>query len=70
MRDSAQSRFEARAMTESLQDFIEVIVTWMRGQYEFDPAAAELDFGSRESPETAWEIDLGNGHRLALRGPD
>ena len=32
MRDTAQTRFEARAMTESLQDFIEVIVTWMREQ--------------------------------------
>ena len=47
MRDTAQTRFEARAMTESLQDFIAVIVAWMRGQYEFDPAAAELDFGGQ-----------------------
>jgi ATP-dependent helicase/nuclease subunit B len=68
MRDTAQTRFEAQAMTESLQDFIEVIVTWMRGQYEFAPAAAELDFGSRESPASAWEMDLGNGRRIVLRG--
>jgi ATP-dependent helicase/nuclease subunit B len=68
MRDSAQARFEARAMTESLQDFVEVIVTWMRGQYEFDPITAELDFGSKESPETAWELELGGGHKLALQG--
>jgi ATP-dependent helicase/nuclease subunit B len=68
MRDTAQTRFEARAMTESLQDFIEVIVLWMRGQYEFDPAAAELDFGGESSRVPAWELDLGDGHRLALRG--
>jgi ATP-dependent helicase/nuclease subunit B len=68
MRDTAQTRFEARAMTESLQDFIAVIVSWMRGQYEFDPAAAELDFGGEPSGVPAWELDLGNGHRLALRG--
>jgi ATP-dependent helicase/nuclease subunit B len=68
LRDSAQARFEARAMTESLQDFVEVIVTWMRGQYEFDPITAELDFGSQESPETAWELELGGGHKLALQG--
>jgi ATP-dependent helicase/nuclease subunit B len=55
-------------MTESLQDFIAVIVTWMRGQYEFDPAAAELDFGGENSVVPAWELDLGGGHRLALRG--
>ena len=68
MRDTAQTQFEARAMTEALQDFIDVIVTWMRGQYEFDPAAAELDFGGKDSRATAWEIDLGDGHKLALQG--
>jgi ATP-dependent helicase/nuclease subunit B len=68
MRDTAQTRFEARAMTESLQDFIAVIVTWMRGQYEFDPAAAELDFGGKDSRATAWEIDLDGGRKLALQG--
>jgi ATP-dependent helicase/nuclease subunit B len=68
MRDTAQTRFEAHAMTESLQDFIAVIVTWMRGQYEFDPVAAELDFGGKDSRATAWEIDLDGGHKLALQG--
>jgi ATP-dependent helicase/nuclease subunit B len=68
MRDTAQTRFEARTMAESLQNFIAVIVTWMRGQYEFDPAAAELDFGGESSVLPAWELDLGGGHRLALCG--
>jgi ATP-dependent helicase/nuclease subunit B len=68
MRDTAQTRFEARAMTEALQDFIAAIVTWMRGQYEFEPAAAELDFGGKDSRATAWEIDLGHGRKLALQG--
>jgi ATP-dependent helicase/nuclease subunit B len=68
MRDTAQTRFETRAMTESLQDFIAVIVTWMRGQYEFDPAAAELDFGGENSRAPAWEMDLGHGLKLALQG--
>jgi len=68
MRDTAQTQFEARAMTESLQDFIAVIVTWMRGQYEFNPVSAELDFGGENSGVSAWELDLGGGHRLALRG--
>ena len=64
---SEQSRFTARVLAESLQDFVEVIVDWMRGQYEFDPAAAELDFGGR-TRAPAWEMDLGHGHKLALRG--
>jgi ATP-dependent helicase/nuclease subunit B len=68
MRDTAQTRFEARVMTDALQDFITVIVTWMRGQYEFDPAAAELDFGGRNSSVPAWEMDLAGGRKLALQG--
>ncbi|MDE3068740.1 MAG: PD-(D/E)XK nuclease family protein [Verrucomicrobiota bacterium] len=68
LRDSAQTRFEARALAGALQDFVEVLVSWMRAQYEFDPAAAELDFGFEGSPAPAWELDLGDGRRLALRG--
>ena len=68
MRETAQTRFEARTMTEALQDFVEVIVAWMRGQYEFDPAAAELNFGGENSRASAWEMDLGGGHKLALQG--
>ena len=68
LRDSAQTRFEARALTAALQDFVEVIVGWMRGQYEFDPAAAELGFGGKDDPSPAWEINLGTGHKLALQG--
>jgi ATP-dependent helicase/nuclease subunit B len=63
-----QSRFTARGLAESLQDFVETLVTWMRGQYEFDPAVAELEFGIGAGGAPAWEIDLGAGHRLALRG--
>jgi ATP-dependent helicase/nuclease subunit B len=63
-----QSRFTARVLGESLQDFVETLVTWMRGQYEFDPAVAELEFGIGAGGAPAWEIDLGAGHRLALRG--
>jgi ATP-dependent helicase/nuclease subunit B len=63
-----QSRFTARVLTESLQNFGETLVTWMRGQYEFDPAVAELEFGFGAGGAPAWEIDLGEGHKLALRG--
>ncbi len=66
--ETAESRFAARAMTESLQDFIAVTVAWLRGQNEFDPVAAELDFGTAISPQTAWEIGLAGGRTLALRG--
>jgi ATP-dependent helicase/nuclease subunit B len=68
LHDSPQTKFAARAMTESLQDFVEVIVSWMRNQYEFDPAAVELSFGEQDSPAPAWEVDLGSGRKLALRG--
>ena len=68
LHDSPQAKFAACAMTESLQDFVEVIVSWMRSQYEFDPAEVELSFGEQDSPAPAWEVDLNGGRKLALRG--
>ena len=67
-RDSAATAFAARAMGQALQDFVEVIVGWMRGQYEFDPAAAELGFGGTNDATPGWEIGLSGGHKLALQG--
>jgi ATP-dependent helicase/nuclease subunit B len=64
---SAETRFTARVLTESLQDFVETLVAWMRGQYQFDPAAVELAFGE-EGGAPAWEVDLGNGQGLSLHG--
>ena len=68
LRTDERSRFTARVLAESLQDFVETLVTWMRGQYEFDPAVAELEFGFGAGGAPAWEIDLGAGHKLTLRG--
>ena len=36
LHSSEQTRFMLRVMTGSLQDFIETLVGWMRGQYQFD----------------------------------
>ncbi|MEP6662055.1 MAG: PD-(D/E)XK nuclease family protein [Verrucomicrobiota bacterium] len=63
----AQSDFAARTLTGALQDFIATTVDWMR-QYEFDPHAVELSFGTAERTLPAWEIDLEEGHKLAFRG--
>lgn len=68
LRDTPQTKFAAQAMTDSLKDFVEVIVAWMRSQYEFDPALVELDFGEENSLIPAWEIGLDGGRKLALRG--
>ncbi len=68
LRDAAETIFAARSLAAALQDFVEVIVGWMRGQYEFDPAAAELGFGGQDDRAPAWEIDLDNGNKLALQG--
>jgi ATP-dependent helicase/nuclease subunit B len=67
-RDSAETTFAARSMAAALQDFVEIMVGWMRGQYEFDPVAAELGFGGKDDRALAWEIELGGGHKLALQG--
>jgi ATP-dependent helicase/nuclease subunit B len=71
-RESAQTLFAARAMTEVLQNFVEVIVTWLRGQYEFDPALAEVAFDDKPgAPIPAWNLPLGPdlpGCQLSLHG--
>jgi ATP-dependent helicase/nuclease subunit B len=64
---SAQARFAARMVTESLQDFVAATVEWM-AHYEFDPWEVELGFGVENGPLPAWEIDLGGGRRLVFRG--
>jgi ATP-dependent helicase/nuclease subunit B len=61
------SRFTARVLTESLQDFVETLVTWMRQQYKFDPVKTELPFGEDETAP-AWKIPLDSGARLDLYG--
>ncbi|MGH8024968.1 MAG: PD-(D/E)XK nuclease family protein, partial [Limisphaerales bacterium] len=68
LRHSGRTRFDAQAITVSLQNFIEVIVSWMREQYEFDPAAVEMAFGEKNSPLPAWPIPLDGGRQLLLRG--
>jgi len=64
---SGQANFAARSLTASLQSFIHTIIGWM-AQYQFDPYAVELAFGIEEKPLPAWDLDLGKGHSLSLRG--
>ena len=68
LRDTAELRFAARTLAESLQDFVEIIVTWLRAQNDFGPVAAELGFGDKGDRVPAWEINLGEGHKLSLHG--
>jgi ATP-dependent helicase/nuclease subunit B len=71
-RESAKTLFAARAMTGALQDFVEVIVTWLRGQYEFDPTLAEAAFDHKPGSRLpAWDVPLGAdlpGLKLSLHG--
>jgi ATP-dependent helicase/nuclease subunit B len=64
---SEESRFMARVLTESLQDFVETLVGWMHQQYLFDPVEVELPFGEDEN-SPAWAIELDHGHQLELYG--
>jgi ATP-dependent helicase/nuclease subunit B len=64
---SEQTRFLARCLTESLQDFVETLVGWMRQQYRFDPVRVELPFGEGAAAPP-WIIDLGSGQQLHLYG--
>src|SRR5439155_15991781 len=64
---SAENLFAARGLTNALQDFIETVPGWMP-QYGFDPRVVEVSFGGEGDALPGWEIDLGHGHRLVLRG--
>jgi ATP-dependent helicase/nuclease subunit B len=64
---SAQSRFAARAVAASLQEFVATTVSWM-DRYQFDPCEVEMGFGGTAAKLPAWELDLGSGRGLILRG--
>jgi ATP-dependent helicase/nuclease subunit B len=73
MQASDQTRFTALVLSESLQNFVEVLVGWMHTQYLFDPVKVELPFG-QNADAPAWTIDLaptsqaGAALRLELQG--
>jgi len=64
---SDENQFAARSLAGALEDFIETIIGWMQ-DYSFDPKSVELAFGGDDDALPAWEIDLGGGHGLAIRG--
>jgi ATP-dependent helicase/nuclease subunit B len=64
---SAASRLNVGFLIEALQRQIAVLVEWMP-QYGFDPAVVEVGFGLNDSGLPSWELDLGEGHQLVLRG--
>ena len=65
---SPESRFRVQALTRSVGGYLATAVAWA-AQNEFEPWEAELEFGlSSQSRLPPWEIDLGEGHRLAVRG--
>lgn len=68
LHSSERNRFTAGVLTESLQNFVETLVGWMRGQYRFDPVEVELPFGEEKEGGPPWKLDLGEGHQLWLRG--
>jgi len=67
LESNEQTRFTARVLTKSLQDFVEILVGWMHQQYQFDPIKVELPFGE-EGGAPAWSLDLGGEKRLELYG--
>jgi ATP-dependent helicase/nuclease subunit B len=67
LESSEQTRFLARVLTESLQDFIETMIEWSRSQYRFDPVAVEVPFGGDE-PMPLWALKLPNGWRIEVSG--
>ena len=62
-----QTRFLARVLTTSLQNFVQTLVEWMRAQYQFNPVGVEVPFG-RGKDVPAWILELSQGNRLELGG--
>lgn len=66
-RASDKNLFAVESLSRDLQEFIEVVIAWMT-DYGFDPTEVELGFGDEAGRMPAWELDLGNGHRMAFNG--
>lgn len=62
-----ENRFSARSLGRALENFIEIIVGWMP-QYEFEPEAAEVNFGGKNPALPEWQVNLGEHHTLAFQG--
>ncbi len=67
LQTNEETRFTGRMLGESLQNFVEVLVGWMRQQYQFDPVEVELPFGQEEG-SSPWVLPLQTGQHLALYG--
>lgn len=63
----ASARFTATHLARSLQEFVAVLVAWMK-QYDFDPQVAELGFGVKEERLPAWNITLSDDRSISFRG--
>ncbi len=62
-----QREFLGRMLITRLERLMAVLVSWMP-QYRFDPEAVELSFGMTGSELPGWQLDLGDGRTLVLRG--
>jgi ATP-dependent helicase/nuclease subunit B len=68
LQSSDEGKFTAKVLIESLQDFVETLIGWMRKQYAFDPMQVEVPFDDSAANFPPWKLDLGDGHQLWLTG--
>jgi ATP-dependent helicase/nuclease subunit B len=64
---SPAARFVGEHLVRNTRELLRTLVAWMR-QYAFDPVAVELGFGFDAGGLPGWELDLGEGRSLLLRG--
>jgi len=64
---TASARFEGEGLIQELTELAEVLTAWAR-HYGFDPAAAEVGFGLEDASLPGWEVQVGEGKKLILRG--
>jgi ATP-dependent helicase/nuclease subunit B len=68
LKAEAGTALTARGLTDALEEFVAMLIGWLRTSYHFNPAAAELELGTRTASLPAWEIPLEHDRCLALVG--
>lgn len=67
MEDKPVNRVTATALGRALENFIGVVVDWMK-QYAFEPSGVEVAFGGKNPKLPAWELKLSDNASMIFNG--
>ena len=67
LEDKATNQLMAKAMTQGLRIFIEVLMGWMK-HYPYEPRAVELSFGQKDSLLPPWRLPIRQDAAFVFQG--